>query len=77
MKPLDIKDLAAGLLSVILLSMAVGQYGKLQGFARGQAAAALRGWPAHPFFPPGYDYHRAGRRLRVPLEQRVGTPLNP
>lgn len=65
MRPTEIKDLVAGLLVVIFIAIAVGQYGRLQAFARAQAQAALKGWPAHPFFPAGYEYKpshgKAGR----------------
>ena len=54
MRNIDLKDLVIGLLTVIFLSMAVGQYGRLQEFAKRQAMAALKPWPAHRFFPKEY-----------------------
>jgi hypothetical protein len=55
MKSLDLKDLVVGLLAVIFISMAIGRFGALETFARKQAVAALRPWPAHPFFPKDYE----------------------
>ena len=34
MKPIDIKDLVNGLITLVLLSIAVGQYGALREFAK-------------------------------------------
>ena len=51
MKPTEIKDIALGLLTIVLLSMALGQYGKLEKFARTEAAKALRPKPVPEFFP--------------------------
>ena len=52
---IDLKDFVVGIMTVIFISMAIGQYHKLQAFARRQAMAALKPWPAHHFFPPGYE----------------------
>ena len=54
MRFFDIRDLVIGLLTVIFLSIAFGQYGHLQDFAKRQAAQALKPWPAHRFFPQSY-----------------------
>lgn len=54
MRNIDLKDLIIGLLTVIFLSMAVGQYGHLQEFAKKQAVESLKPWPAHRFFPAAY-----------------------
>ena len=55
MRNIDLKDLIIGLMTVIILAMSLGQYGKLQEFAKRQAVAALKPWPAHRFFPPNYE----------------------
>lgn len=55
MRPAEIKDLVVGLMVVVMIAMATGQYGKLKQFSRKQAASALKGWKTHPFFPAGYD----------------------
>lgn len=68
MRPTEIKDLVAGLLVVIFIAMAIGQYGRLERFARDQAKASLRGWPEHRFFPVGYEYH--GPKKAVVHEHR-------
>lgn len=47
MRPMEIKDLVVGLLTILVLAMAVGQFGKVQAFAIRQAASALKGWPEH------------------------------
>jgi hypothetical protein len=54
MKPIDLKDLIIGLLTVIFIAMAFGQYSKLQDFAKKEAVKALKPWPAHRFFPATY-----------------------
>jgi len=54
MKNVDLKDLIIGLLAVIFLAMSFGQYDRLREFAKDQAAAALKPWPAHRFFPKEY-----------------------
>jgi hypothetical protein len=54
MKPIDLKDLVTGLLIIIGLALTIGQYDRLQEFAKIEAAHALKGWNSHPFFPAGY-----------------------
>lgn len=54
MRPVEIKDLVVGILAVIFISMALGQYGRLERFARTEAAKALRPKPVPEFFPAGY-----------------------
>lgn len=54
MKPTEIKDLVVGLLAVIFVAMAIGQFGTLERFARKQMIQALHPKPAPLFFPPGY-----------------------
>lgn len=54
MKTTEIKDLAIGLLALIFAAMALGQYGSLQRFARGEAAKALHPQSTRAFFPVSY-----------------------
>ncbi|MDR3607565.1 MAG: hypothetical protein P4M08_09310, partial [Oligoflexia bacterium] len=42
LKPTEIKDLVTGLLVIIFASMALGQFGRLETFARHEAAKAFR-----------------------------------
>jgi hypothetical protein len=51
MKPTEIKDLVTGLLVLIFAAMALGQYGRLERFARREAVAALHPRPTSAFFP--------------------------
>ena len=55
MKPTEIKDLVTGLLVLIFAAIALGQYGKLEQFARKEAIAALHPKPAPAFFPRTYE----------------------
>jgi hypothetical protein len=55
MTHIDLRDLVVGLTLIILLAMGLGQYDRLQKFALHQAEIALKPWPSHPFFPPGYE----------------------
>jgi len=55
MKAIDLTQLIKGLLGVIFVSIALGKYGNLQDFARREAAASLRGWHSHIFFPRTYQ----------------------
>lgn len=41
MKPIDIKDLVNGLITLMLLSLAIGQYGKLREFAKREFIKSL------------------------------------
>ena len=50
MKPVEIKDLVAGLLVIIFAAVALGQYGRLERFARQEVARALRPRPTPEFF---------------------------
>ena len=54
MKPTEIKDLVTGLLAIIFVAIALGQYGRLEHFARVEAAKALRPKPTPAFFPKTY-----------------------
>ena len=54
MKPTEIKDLVAGLLTIILMAIVLGQFGRLEKFSRAEAAKALRPKPTPAFFPQGY-----------------------
>ncbi len=64
MRPAEIGSLITGLLVIIGIALAVGQYPRLERFARAQAAQALRGWQPHPFFvkplPPHQVRHKGG-----------------
>lgn len=53
MKPVDIKDIVIGLLTVISIAMALGQYDNLERFARREFVKSLKphGWYSAPFFP--------------------------
>lgn len=55
MNATDLRDIIKGLLVVISISLALGQYPKLQRFARLEAAKALKGGHTPRFFPNGYD----------------------
>ncbi len=54
MKPTEIKDLVSGILAIIFLALALGQYGRLERFARAEVAKALRPKAAPAFFPASY-----------------------
>lgn len=54
MRPTEIKDIVTGLLAIIFVAMALGQYGRLEQFARAEAAKALQPKPVPAFFPAGY-----------------------
>jgi putative sterol carrier protein len=41
MRPIDLRDLIVGLIMVIFLAIATGQYRKLEAFARGEMHRAL------------------------------------
>ena len=74
MKQIDLKDLIIGLMTLILLSMSLGQYGKLHDFAKRQAVAALKPWPAHRFFPQSYvekSFHNPTGRWDCSLEHEL------
>ena len=55
MNHIDIRDLVVGLTLVVLLAVGLGQFARLHKFAMHQAELALRPWPSHPFFTPGYE----------------------
>jgi hypothetical protein len=50
MKPTEIKDLVTGLLTIIFAAIALGQYGRLEKFARTEVVKALRPRAASAFF---------------------------
>jgi hypothetical protein len=52
MKPVDIKDLVVGLAALIFAAIALGQYGKLERFARVEAERALHPKASPAFFRP-------------------------
>ena len=41
MKPIDIKDLVNGLITLVILSIAIGQYGNLREFAKREFVKSL------------------------------------
>lgn len=53
MKPVEIKDIVVGLMTVIGIAISWGQYGNLERFARREFAKSLtpQGWYSAPFFP--------------------------
>lgn len=56
MKSTDIKDLVSGLITIILIAIAFGQYGKLREFVVKEAKEAMNVGKATPtFFPKTYD----------------------
>lgn len=80
MKGIDLTRLIEGLLVVITISFAIGKYGALQDFARREAAASLRGWPTHAFFPAEYKAlmrgpTQGGNHLKG--TPRFGSPSHP
>jgi hypothetical protein len=54
MKSIDLTKLIEGLLILVLASIAIGKFGNLRAFAAWEAAASLRGWGTHAFFPGNY-----------------------
>ena len=36
MKPIDLKDIINGLITIVMLSLALGQYGRLRDFAKSE-----------------------------------------
>jgi hypothetical protein len=43
---LDLKDLVAALVTIILIAIGIGQFPKLRDFAQKQGMAALKPWPS-------------------------------
>jgi hypothetical protein len=54
MRPTEIKDLVAGILAIIFVAMALGQYGWLERFARCEMAKTFRPTAGQAFFPKGF-----------------------
>lgn len=54
MKPIEMKDLVLGLLTLIFVSVALGHFDQVERFARREAAKALRPKAVPQFFPSGY-----------------------
>jgi hypothetical protein len=80
MKSIDLTQLIKGLLVVIVIAAGVGKFGALQDFARREAAASLRGWPVHAFFPSVYRQVIAAPTVgRVHLKgaARSSSPSHP
>lgn len=55
MRAIDLTKLIEGLLVLILVAIALGQYNNLRAFAAREAAASLHGWGTHAFFPSTYS----------------------
>ena len=53
MKPIDLKDLINGLFTVIIIALAVGQYGKLREFARKEFVGIMNS-QTHTIFKKWY-----------------------
>jgi hypothetical protein len=51
MKTIELKDLIAGLLAIILLASSIGRLDQLHDFAKAQAVKSMKGWEPHHFFP--------------------------
>jgi hypothetical protein len=59
MRPTEIKDLVVGIITIILIAIALGQFDRLHSFARKEAARSLKGWSALPqFFPASWKAAR-------------------
>jgi len=58
---LDLRDFVLGVLTIIFISIGIGQFGKLHDFSKREAVKTLRGWPAYHFFPPGYDERKIAK----------------
>jgi hypothetical protein len=67
MGSVDIFPLVRGLLIVIGISIALGQYGQLEAWARKEAVHAMQpnAWPELRFFPPNYGTRRGIDRHSV------------
>ncbi len=65
MRPADIGSLIAGLLVIVGIALAMGQYPRLERFAREQAVLALRGWEPQPFFVKAKDTSDRGRSRKA------------
>lgn len=70
MRDIDLTKLIEGLLVVIVAAMAIGRYNDLRAFAGREAAASLRGWGTHAFFPA--TYRRVIRSSSTGLGHRKG-----
>ncbi len=46
MKAIDLKDLISGLITVIIIAISVGQYGKLRDFAKKEFVRSMGNCPA-------------------------------
>jgi hypothetical protein len=55
MNHVDLRDLVVGLTVIVLIATGLGQSERLYKFALHQAEIAIKPWPSHPFFPPGYE----------------------
>lgn len=56
MKTVDISPLIPGVIKIILIATALGQFGHLRDFAKREFMRSLtsQGWHSAPFFPANY-----------------------
>lgn len=54
MRPVDIRDLIGALMTLIGISIAIGQYDELKEWAKREAVRATKGWEVRRVFPVGY-----------------------
>lgn len=47
MKPIDLKDLLNGIITVVMISLAIGQYGNLRAFAKKEFVKLMRARPTY------------------------------
>ena len=59
MKPIDIKDLVNGLITLVFLSIAIGQYGRLREFAKEEFVKSMRAQRTSTF--GAYKLSKGGR----------------
>lgn len=62
MKPIDLKDLINGLITVIIITLSVGQYGKLRDFAKKEF---VRSMTARSSFGRSYGRDKGGTRVPI------------
>lgn len=53
MKPIDLKDIINGLITVIIIAVSIGQYGKLRNFAKHEFVQSMS-VHSHSRFEKGY-----------------------
>lgn len=63
MKAIEIKDIVNGIITIILIALACGHYGKLRDFAISEARQAMKVGKLTPaFFPKNYDVMKDVKR---------------